>query len=79
MVESKRALSPVVNRFYGTEKGRRDLKKIIMSNYYAPGAVLDVEGTRMTSTQFLPWKYPVCKNIRLLSTMDSANRRNVQT
>ena len=58
LVESKREQTPGVNHIYGTEKGRRDLNKIIMSNYYAPSAVLDVGGTRMTSTQFLPWKYP---------------------
>ena len=56
LVESKRANPWSKPHLWNRERKKR--LKIIMSNYYAPGAVLDVGGTRMTSTQFLPWKYP---------------------
>lgn len=58
---SKREQTPGVNHILWNREWKKRLKQnYYMSNYYVPRAVLDVGGTRMTSTQFPSWKYPQC-------------------
>ena len=58
LTESKREQILGVKHIYGTERERGALEKIILSNYYVPAVVLDCGGTKMTTTQILPWKHP---------------------